>query len=688
MTEPDLLKNSQDPEPTDACVDPLQDTEFQYFELVRHLRLHPHTDVERNVLQCLYQRIQHRFQHWGHHVLHILQEVRQDWVLTAPPVAPKHFPRQIYFTLTRDGNDKTQEPALYVALREEGLEVGFGFGLRKWPTSSPLLQKWLTQVQRFHRKAHLYLAALLQRDYRCWPRPFQPFHTPTLPSETWFASGGVMVRLLDRGELHVAGTQLPSWIAQIFGELLGWFGFIDRQHTKLPHIRPLAASSPEDMMPLPSHEEFTDSFTLQSLFLDFQQYARHRQLLFSVDTIRSYVLSLQTRPLVILSGPTGTGKSKLALLLAQYLTQETQTEQGNPHLVFLPVRPDWLDPHPLLGYYDTLAYVYRTTPFLELLVRAYHDPESPYFVILDEMNLARIEYYFADILSLLESRIVDTNGVISQQSLSLHSQQEPLLFQDSYGQWLTLPCQLPIPENVYFTGTVNVDETTHRISPKVLDRANLLEMNHPMPSSFLHQLYFESTTWTYTYRTVVLTRQRAAFCREGAFTTAYRPDQLTLPPEYLADLASALEAFAHILSPLGLSIGPRTLQEMVDFGENLARLDPSQPPDFHWWLDHQLLQKILPGLHGSRQTLLLPLRRLLLLCWPQRNDPKERNRIIHDVPNSDAVEQAMERSQIWPSYFPPEHPLPPPDLPLSAQKITRMLQALQRQTYIDFHLLA
>jgi len=190
---------------------------------------------------------------------------------------------------------------------------------------------------------------------------------------------------------------------------------------------------------------------------------------FSHEIMSRFYFSLKTKPLVILSGISGTGKTKIAQLFAQYICQEDDTEHARKRLAFVSVRPDWMDNKGLLGYYNMLDEKYHATPVLELLLDAADDPDRPYFVILDEMNLAKVEHYFSDFLSVMESR---THDNLAGETIRLH----PLEMAETHDGRI-VPGDIPVPANVFFAGTVNVDESTYMFSPKVLDRANVIEFN-------------------------------------------------------------------------------------------------------------------------------------------------------------------------------------------------------------------
>jgi hypothetical protein len=166
---------------------------------------------------------------------------------------------------------------------------------------------------------------------------------------------------------------------------------------------------------------------------------------------------------VILSGLSGTGKTLLALRYARAVHAINDPKIQDPFLMVCAVRPEWTDPTGLTGYYDVLSNRYVVPPFLEALLLATAYPASPVFVVLDEMNLARVEYYLSDVLSAIETG----------EPLHLHSNSVPL--EGSTGT--SIRAELPLPQNLYITGTVNVDETTNPVSDKVLDRAIVIDMS-------------------------------------------------------------------------------------------------------------------------------------------------------------------------------------------------------------------
>jgi MoxR-like ATPase len=182
----------------------------------------------------------------------------------------------------------------------------------------------------------------------------------------------------------------------------------------------------------------------------------------SDSLIRAYHVALRTKPLVILPGISGTGKTRLTRLYADAIYGVSAGIENENYLL-VAVQPDWHNARDLLGYYNALNGKFHPTPFLRFLMRATADPAALYFVCLDEMNLARPEYYLAPILSALETEdhLIDL-GVPGDTVETVT------------GEALQNPFRLPL--NIRITGTVNVDESTHTLSDKLLDRANVIEL--------------------------------------------------------------------------------------------------------------------------------------------------------------------------------------------------------------------
>jgi len=195
--------------------------------------------------------------------------------------------------------------------------------------------------------------------------------------------------------------------------------------------------------------------------------------------------AIRTKPFILLAGISGTGKSRLVRTLAfktcpQNLQDKEKKKPGNFELI--PVRPNWHDSSELMGYVSRInGEKYITTSFLKFIAKAWSNLEAPFFLCLDEMNLAPVEQYFAEYLSIIETRQVQNNDIITD-NLITKSNFENL---DLYNELLTdlnlnidqFSNGISIPSNLIVIGTVNMDETTHSFSRKVLDRAMTFEMN-------------------------------------------------------------------------------------------------------------------------------------------------------------------------------------------------------------------
>lgn len=259
---------------------------------------------------------------------------------------------------------------------------------------------------------------------------------------------------------------------------------------------------------------------------------------------------LHHKHFVILSGLSGTGKTQLALKYARAVHGLAKNDSPDPLIFECPVRPEWTDPTALTGYYDVLTNRYVVPPFLEAVLVATAHRESPVFVILDEMNLARVEYYLSDVLSAIE-----TGG-----ALQLHSNSVPL--EGSTGT--SVRAELPLPPNLYIIGTINVDETTNPVSDKVLDRASVIEMSMVDIEGFLASL-------------------------SGRF------------PELEAACALAKDKLMEIhglMQPHGMGFGYRLIEEFVRYHAFDTQHLQSAPADV---TDQLLVQKILIKLRGSER---------------------------------------------------------------------------------------
>lgn len=211
-------------------------------------------------------------------------------------------------------------------------------------------------------------------------------------------------------------------------------------------------------------KEYSDELLIQ--MMDY--HSQKRNLFYNMKDFVNVHTAIKCSNLVILSGLSGTGKSALVEIYARALGIRNNLEDDR--LLFVPVRPSWNDDADLLGYVDLVHNVYRPsdTGFVDFLVNAQKEENKGklFIVCFDEMNLARVEHYFSQFLSLLERP---------------ENQRELQLYDSQYAGQLynsaTYPSKIIIGDNIRFIGTVNIDESTYHFSDKVLDRANVIELD-------------------------------------------------------------------------------------------------------------------------------------------------------------------------------------------------------------------
>lgn len=210
----------------------------------------------------------------------------------------------------------------------------------------------------------------------------------------------------------------------------------------------------------------TDELIIQSM----DYHSQKRNLFYNKKDFVNIHTALKCNSLVILSGLSGTGKSAIVDIYARALGINNTTSPDESKMLFIPVRPSWNDDSDLLGYVDLVHMVYRASDsgFVDFLVRAQKEENKDklFIVCFDEMNLARVEHYFSQFLSLLER---PTN----QRQLQLYDKQYSGRLYNS----AEYPYQIKIGDNVKFVGTVNIDESTYHFSDKVLDRANVIQLD-------------------------------------------------------------------------------------------------------------------------------------------------------------------------------------------------------------------
>jgi len=215
---------------------------------------------------------------------------------------------------------------------------------------------------------------------------------------------------------------------------------------------------------------------------------------------RSYIVAIKSKPFLLLAGISGTGKSQIVRKLARACWEEGSFEyksQKPKNFEMVQVKPNWHDSSELLGYVSRVGEmpVYVAGDFLKFVAKAWEEPKVPYFLCLDEMNLAPVEQYFAEYLSVIESRKADSDGNITTDPILKKSKEDwyrvltSELTDDDELRNRFLEDGICIPQNLIVVGTVNMDETTFSFSRKVLDRAMTIEMNEVNLSGGLANKY-------------------------------------------------------------------------------------------------------------------------------------------------------------------------------------------------------
>ena len=384
-----------------------------------------------------------------------------------------------------------------------------------------------------------------------------------------------------------------------------------------------------------SNEKFVDFHNdlledKQSLISHIQAYLFEKNIVYPRYIIEDFYALVQTNDLIILAGESGSGKTNLVKSFVDAI--------GGKSFI-IPVKPNWTSSEDLLGYYNPLEKKYLTTPFLEALLEAKDNPTVPYFICLDEMNLARIEYYFADFLSLLEERgelpeiklysddesahilsefknVMKTIEVVKEKYKKKNIVNFIELLQDEeinreltrifgfsdkdslikyhtdlrrmLNGILTTPSSIVFPKNVRIIGTINIDETTHYLSPKILDRAHIMKFDSPLLQDWT-KIAEEIEDVKNKELRVQLTIENLG--EREAYPKYDREDEFC---------KIITEFTKEYFSPLGIEVGLRTIRQ----GLNYKEIFEGQGSDKDLVLNNFILHKILPKMtfDGNKQV--------------------------------------------------------------------------------------
>lgn len=300
------------------------------------------------------------------------------------------------------------------------------------------------------------------------------------------------------------------------------------------------------------------------------EYVAAKGFVFEPWQVAAFVSAVRTKPFVILAGISGTGKTRLPSLVA---------EATNATITTVPVRPDWTDSSDLIGY-ERLNGSFVPGPLLMMAKEALANPDSQYFLLLDEMNVARVEYYLAEVLSRLEQRSPASTGrYVSPPLLAAAAPGVP----DPAAAWR----DVGLPSNLCLVGSVNMDETTHGFSKKVLDRSFVIEFSDVDLALVGTATAATPSTWS------------ASDWQQAALTLAEHPENGAV---VVSEVIGALTTLNEILAPVQFQVGFRVRDELAMFSLVAQQCQGSfvtstaGPVDP---LDLSIAMKVLPRIQGG-----------------------------------------------------------------------------------------
>ena len=308
----------------------------------------------------------------------------------------------------------------------------------------------------------------------------------------------------------------------------------------------------------------------------------------SEEKYTNYLRALRTKPFMLLAGISGTGKSRLVRELAFKSCpniddlQADKTTPGN--YLMIEVKPNWHDSTEILGYYSNISKKYQFTKFIHFLVKAKKYPKVPFFVCLDEMNLAPVEQYFAEFLSVIETRKKNGNAIVTGTLVEAQRMRELEGWTED---------DLTLPDNVFIIGTVNMDDTTHQFSRKVIDRAMTIEMNGDKLANMFGRsgdlCYLDEGVWP-------LENFKAVHVCADEVLKELKHDQANTLKQ---GLVNKLDAINSCLKNTPFQVSYRVLNEMCVYAGVLLSEGLTIDMAIAQAVDQITLMKILPRIEGD-----------------------------------------------------------------------------------------
>ena len=359
---------------------------------------------------------------------------------------------------------------------------------------------------------------------------------------------------------------------------------------------------------------------------------KHNKILSTNPSYLPYLMALRTKPFMLLAGISGTGKSRIVRELAfkscpSYLQDEDGTTPGN--YCMIEVKPNWHDSSELLGYYSNIAKQYVFTDFVKFLLKAKLYSDVPFFVCMDEMNLAPVEQYFAEFLSVLETRKQTESGIKTGALVKGHyfkriksvNEYDNVQTDADVYTLLEIPLTaeqkeelaktnslktdgLTLPENVFVIGTVNMDDTTHQFSRKVLDRAMTIEMN----GGELKDMFGHSSDLEYLPEENVwkIDQFKPKHVNADEVLEEHIDSNGDLDETGIAlktQLADKLDAINQVLKDTPFVVSYRVLNELVIYAGVLLDDGKETEEAINDAVDQITLMKILPRIEGDEDLL-------------------------------------------------------------------------------------
>ncbi|MFD1206266.1 McrB family protein [Sporosarcina contaminans] len=355
---------------------------------------------------------------------------------------------------------------------------------------------------------------------------------------------------------------------------------------RLPHLQPepeqvivpakktnAQSTVKKEEVPVSTIEVEVSSRLDEEAFMEqFIAETKKMNLVYKVEDLYNFHTCVKTGGLTILAGMSGTGKSQLINAYQKGLHLDSDK------FLMIPVSPTWTDDTDLIGYPDIVNNVYRPaeTGLVNLLIEAEKNRNETFIVCFDEMNLAKVEHYFSQFLSVLEMEK-------GRRKLKLYNRD----LQSKFYNGSFYPPEILIGDNVIFTGTVNLDESTHQFSDKVLDRSNLITL-HVEP--FIQFLTMESQVNDKVEKKVSYSVQ----------SFVHQDRKMVLTERELEFLWEVHTALMEVSATMG--IGPRIVKQIDTYIKNLGNLAES-PIDRKMAFDLQFVQRVMSKIRGSEEML-------------------------------------------------------------------------------------